>query len=547
MFNEGTPAVTTTGGSITVNVTPQIYVSPNSGEIAVGQTLGFSASGSVTPPIAWSTTNASVATINSSGLLLGVGPGSVRVNALDSGALSDMSDGDVLVRVATVSVANGSGPLGGTAAIPITTASLTGFGVKSCQFQVSWNNSYLTLGSAITGPSSMLNGAGSFTYGVQTTGATSTVTLAFAGGTALVGADTLFVLNFDVSPVNYGYVGLTLVSALYNEDLPALRVNGSVNIPSPSTFSIQPNTATLLAAQTQQFTTSGTVVLPLTWSSADTIVARINSSGLLTAKASGTTVVKAVDAVGGTAFSGIITVYDLAFSVGSIIAAPGAVAHVPILVDRDLTPLNLRATEFTFGWSPTYVLTVTPTASGQFTAWGAPTTKPGLNSVRIVNAGATKLGPFSVIEYIDITTSASTPNGTDIPLTLAGVILNEGRPVPLVSNGTLKIRTSPTGVEDGGALAFALAPAVPNPTGERTRLAFTLPSAGPNGAHARLDVFGADGRRVRRLVDDALAAGHHEVTWDLRGEDGTRVGAGIYFVRLEWASQRIERKLSVVR
>jgi hypothetical protein len=548
LFNEGTPAVTTTNGYLTVNATPQIYVSPNSGEITVGQTLQFTASGTVTLPVTWSTTAPSVATISATGLLTAVGPGSVRVNALDAAARSDQSDGDILVRVATVTVGAGAGPLGGTAAIPVTTGSLTGFGVKSGQFQVSWDNRYLTLGSAVTGPTSMLNGYGSFIYGVQTSGTTSTATVAFAGATALAGADTLFVLNFNISPVNYGFIGLTLVSALFNEDLPGLRVNGSVNIPAPTSFSVTPNTVTLLAKATQQFSTSGVVVLPITWSTPDTITAKINpSTGLLTAKAGGTTTVKAVDAVGGTAYSGVITVYDLAFSVGTIIAAPGAVAHVPVIVDRDLTALNVRSAEFTFGWSPTYVTQVTPTGNGQFSAWGAPTVKPGTNSVRIVNAGAARLGPFSVIEYIDVTTSGSTPSGTDIPLSLTGVIFNEGRPIPLVANGTLRIRSVPTGVGNGSGLAFALAPAAPNPTGDRTRFEFTLPSAGSGDGRARLDLYAAGGRRVRRLVDDALNAGIHEVVWDLRGEDGSRVGAGVYFARLEWAGQRLERKITVLR
>jgi hypothetical protein len=277
------------------------------------------------------------------------------------------------------------------------------------------------------------------------------------------------------------------------------------------------------------------------------VIAKINAvTGLLTAKSGGTTQVKAVDAVGGTAFSGVITVYDMTFSAGSITAAPGAVAHVPILVDRDLTPLNVRSVEFTFGWTPPYVTLVTPTSGGQFSAWGVPVTKPGTNSVRVVNAGAAKLGPFSVVETIDVTTSAATPPGTDIPLTLSAVIFNEGKPIPLVANGTLHVRTGPASVGDGANL-LALAPPAPNPSGDRTRFSFTLPSRSEGDSPARLVVYAADGRRVRRLVDDPLPPGVHEVTWDLRAEDGSRVSAGVYFARLDWAGQRLDRKIAVVR
>lgn len=546
IYNEGTPSVTTSNGSITVNVTPQISVSPNSGEIAVGQTLQFSASGSVSPPVAWSTTAPSVASINSSGLLTGLAPGSTRVNALDNASHADQDDGDILVRIATVTVGTGTGTVGGTAHVPITTGSLTGFGVTSGQFQVSWDNRYLTLGSVTTGPSSMLNGYGTFTYGVTTSASTSTATIAFAGTTPLSGADTLFVLNFNVDPVNYGTVGLTLLTALFNENLPALRVSGSVNTPSPSTFSISPGSVTLLDGQTQQFTTVGTVTPPVTWSMVpDTVVARINGSGLLTAKNAGTTRAKAVDSSGGNATSGIITVYDLAVTAGTITAAPGAVAHVPILVDRDLTPLAVRAVEYTFGWSSPYVTAVTPTSNGQIGVWGAPTSKPGTNAVSIAAAGAVKLGPYSVLETIDVTTSPSTPSGTNIPLTLTGVLLNEGHPTPFVVNGTLQIRNGPASVA-GGEVAFALAPPAPNPAGGRTRFAFTLPVGDREGRVTRLDLFSASGRHVRGLVADRLDAGPHEVSWDLRDEDGGRVGAGIYFARLVWAGQNLERKLVVL-
>ncbi len=51
-------------------------------------------------------------------------------------------------------------------------------------------------------------------------------------------------------------------------------------------------------------------------------------------------------------------------------------------------------------------------------------------------------------------------------------------------------------------------------------------------AHARVDVFDLQGRRLRTLADRVLARGAHVLAWDGRGGDGSRVGAGVYFVRL---------------
>lgn len=73
--------------------------------------------------------------------------------------------------------------------------------------------------------------------------------------------------------------------------------------------------------------------------------------------------------------------------------------------------------------------------------------------------------------------------------------------------------------------------AAPSPSAATTRLMFELPSAGD----VRIDVFDVAGRRVRQLVRGQLEAGSHEVDWDGLGEAGRRIGAGLFFVRLQAA------------
>lgn len=75
----------------------------------------------------------------------------------------------------------------------------------------------------------------------------------------------------------------------------------------------------------------------------------------------------------------------------------------------------------------------------------------------------------------------------------------------------------------------SLGRATPNPFTGGTRIAYTLPAAG----HARLEVFGVDGRRVRALASGAMAAGRHEASWDGRDGAGRAVAPGLYFVRLD--------------
>jgi hypothetical protein len=70
--------------------------------------------------------------------------------------------------------------------------------------------------------------------------------------------------------------------------------------------------------------------------------------------------------------------------------------------------------------------------------------------------------------------------------------------------------------------------AAPNPFVSDTRVAFDL----RNGGHARLQVFGADGRLVREVWDGVVGAGLQTVIWDRRDGAGRSVAAGVYYLRL---------------
>lgn len=79
---------------------------------------------------------------------------------------------------------------------------------------------------------------------------------------------------------------------------------------------------------------------------------------------------------------------------------------------------------------------------------------------------------------------------------------------------------------DGGRLALSVGP---NPFSSSARVRFVLPRAG----RASVAVYGVDGRLVRRLADGEFGAGGHEVVWDGRDGAGSRVRAGVYWVRAE--------------
>jgi hypothetical protein len=82
----------------------------------------------------------------------------------------------------------------------------------------------------------------------------------------------------------------------------------------------------------------------------------------------------------------------------------------------------------------------------------------------------------------------------------------------------------------------------PDPARGTTRLGYALPRDG----HARLTVYDAAGRRVRRLLDGFQRAGRGGVRWDCRDDAGRTVPVGTYFARLDASGAARIRKVIVV-
>ncbi len=91
--------------------------------------------------------------------------------------------------------------------------------------------------------------------------------------------------------------------------------------------------------------------------------------------------------------------------------------------------------------------------------------------------------------------------------------------------------------------ARLFAPA-PNPFNPQASLRFEL----GRDAHARVRIFGVDGKLIRTLADRAFPSGIHHLRWDGRDDRGREVASGAYFLRLEADGQRVPgRKLVLLR
>jgi hypothetical protein len=106
---------------------------------------------------------------------------------------------------------------------------------------------------------------------------------------------------------------------------------------------------------------------------------------------------------------------------------------------------------------------------------------------------------------------------------------------------TIVLAEDSTGVppETGSPTAFGMLPAIPNPFRSETRFSIDLPEAGP----VDVSVFDVTGRRVVRLLSGGMPAGRRDLVWDGHDARGTRVGGGIYLIRVRTpvaqATQRV--------
>ena len=83
----------------------------------------------------------------------------------------------------------------------------------------------------------------------------------------------------------------------------------------------------------------------------------------------------------------------------------------------------------------------------------------------------------------------------------------------------------------------------PNPFNPQVVVRYGLPHAGKT----RIDVFDVRGRRVARLLDRMMPAGHHEVVWRGRDAADRRLPSGPYFIRITSGSLAAIERVTMVK
>lgn len=244
-----------TTGTIEVRV---VALSSSASSVNVGGTVQVTANGG-RAPYTWSVSNSALATITSSGALTALAAGSVTASAIDADGFQGISGAITLLAPVVT-------PAPTVTITPNTATVLVG---ATQQFTAS-------------------GGATPYTWSTDSTAAS----IAANGLLTGVSAGSTVVTAVDANGVRGS--SATIV------------INAPVVVTPPAGITVSPNTATVNAGATQQFTASGGTP-PYGWNS-NSVAAMIDQNGLLTGLSAGIAIVTAQDANGVIGFSGTITI-----------------------------------------------------------------------------------------------------------------------------------------------------------------------------------------------------------------------------------------------
>ncbi|OPZ68723.1 MAG: hypothetical protein BWY83_02216 [bacterium ADurb.Bin478] len=109
----------------------------------------------------------------------------------------------------------------------------------------------------------------------------------------------------------------------------------------------------------------------------------------------------------------------------------------------------------------------------------------------------------------------------------------------LDENGTMAVRHE----GDGKPAAFSVQQNYPNPFNQSTILPIELEKRRP----IKLEIHDLQGRLVCCLFDGTLAQGLHSFTWNGRNAQGRPASSGVYLFSLRSGSERLVRRMLLMR
>ena len=430
-----------------------VTVSPATASLTVGQTVQLTA----TPKdangnaltgrtITWSSSDNTIATVNGSGVVTGVGSGGpVTITATSEGQSGTATVNVTLAPVASVTVAPSSASIAITGTAQLTATPKDASGNPLTGRAISWSSSDNTIAT--------VNGSGLVT-GVAAGPVTITATSEGKSGTASITVAGAPVASVTVTPASAS------VQAGQTQQLSATLKDANGNI---------------LTGRT------------VTWSSSNTSVATVSSSGLVTAKVAGSATITATsEGQSGTA-SVTVTVVPVA-SVTVAPAAPSVNEGTTVQLtanpkDANGNPLSGRVV--TWASSNTSVATVsssglvTGKVAGSATITATSEGQSGTATVTVVHVAVASVTVSPATASVQV---GSTIQLTATPKDASGNPLS-GRVVTWASSNTAMATVSSSGLVTGVAAGSATITATSEGQGGTSAITVTVASSGSQFGH----------------------------------------------------------------
>lgn len=442
LLNEGSLTGAITNGSMRPM---DILIAPKNPpqDRIVGDTIPFSVSGDLHPPMTWSVSDTHVVSINTTGRAIGKNVGQTTVTVTDAIGLTSQSGllpiRPATLRSLTVSTPNISVMQNLTFLLPVKVSTVTGLGITSAQFRLTYNTSLLIpLGVEPAGSMTASWAVPTVNYG------SNYLDVALAGTQVLSDSGALVFVRFKVKrSANFSDL-VSLTNVLFNEMLNAAVVNGLFTPTPGPVISVLGKPSDLIIGQTVVLGASGGSS-PYRWKMlGDTAIAVIDSvTGLLTAKKHGVASFAAVDVNGfDRAESLMVTDVRFLFPDTSFIYTDSI--DYPVSVTT-LSGYSILAAQMVLPYDSAKLRFVGIQRSGTLTSAMTMEVKDSVG-IRIALSGVTPLsgaGPF--LKFRFRSKGISTIGGT-VPLSFSQVQLNEsGASVRTASQrtGTLGVTNIP--------------------------------------------------------------------------------------------------------
>lgn len=113
--------------------------------------------------------------------------------------------------------------------------------------------------------------------------------------------------------------------------------------------------------------------------------------------------------------------------------------------------------------------------------------------------------------------------------------------------GIVHINTVSPVQDTPDALSLTLQQNTPNPFNPSTRIDFQIPGDAGVTIPTSLRIYDLQGRLVRTLVAEPLAASRHSVTWNGRNDLGHIMASGVYVYRLQAGGLTASRQMTLMK